>query len=133
IRAGETVYHAKHSNFAGIKPKGADIDFAQVIRDKKKLVQTLQQQKYLDVVSDFRGLKMITGWAQFKDNKTIIVNNEEKYTALKFIIATGAATNIPNIEGLSEVGYFTNISLFDLEEKPESITIMGAGYIGLEI
>src|SRR5690606_34361322 len=105
----------------------------QVIRDKKKLVQTLQQQKYLDVVSDFRGLKMITGWAQFKDNKTIIVNNEEKYTALKFIIATGAATNIPNIEGLSEVGYFTNISLFDLEEKPESITIMGAGYIGLEI
>ena len=32
-----------------------------------------------------------------------------------------------------EVGYLTNITLFDLEEKPESLTIMGAGYIGLEI
>ena len=28
IRAGETAYHATHSNFAGIKPKGVDIDFA---------------------------------------------------------------------------------------------------------
>ena len=133
IRAGETAYHATHSNFAGIKPKGVDIDFAQVIKDKKKLVATLQEKKYMDVVSDFENLKMIAGWAEFKDNKTIVVNGKTEYTSLKFIIATGATTNIPNIEGLNEIGYLTNVSLFDLEEKPESITIMGAGYIGLEI
>ena len=133
IRAGETAYHATHSNFEGIKPKGVDIDFAQVIKDKKKLVATLQEKKYMDVVSDFENLKMITGWAEFKDNKTIVVDGKTEYTSLKFIIATGATTNIPNIEGLNEIGYLTNVSLFDLEEKPESITIMGAGYIGLEI
>src|SRR5680860_267659 len=27
IRAAETVYHATHSNFSGVKPRGADIDF----------------------------------------------------------------------------------------------------------
>ena len=54
IRAAETVYHTKHSNFKGIKPKGADIDFAQIIKDKKELVATLQQQKYMDVVSDLK-------------------------------------------------------------------------------
>ena len=133
IRAGESAYHATHSNFEGIKPKGVDIDFAQIIKDKKKLVATLQEKKYMDVVSDFENLKMITGWAEFKDNKTIVVDGKTEYTSLKFIIATGATTNIPNIEGLNEIGYLTNVSLFDLEEKPESITIMGAGYIGLEI
>ena len=133
IRAGETAYHATHSNFEGIKPKGVDIDFAQVIKDKKKLVATLQEKKYMDVVSDFENLKIIKGWAEFKDNKTIVVDGKTEYTSLKFIIATGATTNIPNIEGLNEIGYLTNVSLFDLEEKPESITIMGAGYIGLEI
>lgn len=133
IRAGETAYHVTHSNFTGIKPKGVEIDFAQVIRDKKKLVATLQEKKYLDVVSDFKHLKMMTGWAEFKDAKTIVVDKQAEYTALKFIIATGATINIPNIEGLNEIGYLTNVSLFDLEEKPESITIMGAGYIGLEI
>jgi len=133
IRAAETVYHATHSNFAGIKPKGVDIDFAQIIKEKKKLVATLQEKKYMDVVSDFQNLKLLNGWAEFKDNKTILVNKKDEYKALKIIIATGATTNIPNIEGLNEIDYLTNASLFDLEEKPESITIMGAGYIGLEI
>jgi mercuric reductase len=133
IRAAETAYHATHSNFKGVNPKGVDIDFTQIIKDKKELVATLQQQKYMDVVSDFKYLTMLKGWAEFVDKKTIIVNGKDKYTALKFIIVTGATTNIPSIEGLEDVGYLTNVSLFDLEEKPESITIMGAGYIGLEI
>lgn len=133
IRAAETVYHTTHSNFKGIKPKGADIDFAQIIKDKKALVARLQQQKYMDVVSDFKNLKMMNGWAKFLDKKTILVDGKDTYKAIKYIIATGATTNIPNIEGLNEVGYLTNVSLFNLEEKPESLTIMGAGYIGLEI
>ncbi len=133
IRAAEAAYHATHSNFASIKPKGVDIDFKQLIQDKKKLVATLQQKKYMDVVNDFQNLTMLEGWAEFVDEKTIVVNGEDKYTALKFIIATGATTNIPEIAGLDEVGYLTNVSLFDLEEQPESITVMGAGYIGLEI
>ncbi|HEX9512538.1 MAG TPA: mercury(II) reductase [Puia sp.] len=133
IRAAETAYHASHSNFAGIKPKGFDIDFAQVIRDKKQLVKTLQQKKYMDVVNDFENLQMLEGWAEFLDEKTILVNGKDEYTAIKFIIATGATTNVPDIEGLKEAGFLTNVSLFDLEEQPQSITIMGAGYIGLEI
>jgi mercuric reductase len=133
IRAAETVYHASHSNFKGVKPKGADIDFAQIIKDKKALVAALQQQKYMDVVSDFKNLTMLKGWAEFVDTKTILVDGKDKYTATNIVVATGATTNIPNIEGLNEVGYLTNVSLFDLEEKPESLTIMGAGYIGLEI
>lgn len=133
IRAAETAYHASHSNFAGIKPKGADIDFAQLIKDKKQLVKTLQQKKYMDVVSDFTNLQLLEGWAEFVDDKTILVNGKDKYSAIKFIIATGATTNVPDIEGLKDIGYLTNTSLFDLEEQPESITIMGAGYIGLEI
>ncbi|MFD2917213.1 mercury(II) reductase [Psychroserpens luteus] len=133
IRAAETAYQATHSNFKGIKPKGVEIDFTQVIKDKKTLVTTLQQHKYLDVVSDFKNLTMLKGWAEFVDNKTILVNGKDTYIATNIIIATGATTNIPNIEGLNKVGYLTNVSLFDLEEKPKSLTIMGAGYIGLEI
>ncbi|WP_445736744.1 mercury(II) reductase [Mariniflexile sp.] len=133
IRAAETVYHATHSNFKGIKPKGAAIDFAQVIKDKKTLVAALQQQKYMDVVSDFKNLTLLNGWAKFVGANTILVDEKDTYTATNILIATGATTNIPNIEGLEDVGFFTNVSLFDLEEKPESLTIMGAGYIGLEI
>lgn len=133
IRAAETAYHATHSRFEGIKPKGVEIDFGQVIRDKKKLVADLQQKKYMDVVGDFKHLTMLQGWAKFTDANTIQVDGKDQFKALKFLIATGANTLIPEIEGLNKIDYLTNATLFDLEEKPESITIMGAGYIGLEI
>ena len=133
VRAAETAYRASHSSFAGIKLKGAEIDFALVIKEKKQLVASLRQKKYLDVVEGFKHLRLMKGRAEFLDKETILVDGKEKYTASKFLIATGASTNIPEIEGLNTSGYLTNISLFDLEEKPESLTIMGAGYIGLEI
>lgn len=140
IREAEAVYHASHANFPGIQPRGANINFRQVIRNKKDLVKNMQQKKYMDVVSGFENLKMIEGWASFVDEKTILVNDKDKpastvgtFTADKFIIATGASANVPDIEGLNDVGYLTNTSLFDLEEQPPSITIMGAGYIGCEI
>ena len=132
IRAGDTAYHATHSNFEGIMPKGVDIDFAQIIKDKKKLVATLQEKKYMDVVSDFENLTMLKGWAEFKDNKTIVVDGKE-YKGLKFLIATGSTTSLPPIEGLKEVSYLTNVSLFDMENQPKSIIVLGGGYIALEI
>ncbi len=133
IRAGETAYHAKHSNFAGINPKGVNIDFAQVIKDKKTLVATLQEKKYMDVVRDFQNLSMVQGWAEFVNKNTILVDGKDKYTALKFLIATGATTHIPDIKGLKETNYLTNVTLFDLEEQPESLIVLGGGYIALEI
>ncbi len=133
IRAGETAYHATHSNFSGIKPKGVEIDFTQIIKDKKKLVATLKEKKYMDVVSDFQYLTLLKGWAEFKDKNTIIVDGKAEYKAKKFLIATGASSNIPDIKGLKNVDYLTNISLFDLETQPESMIILGGGYIALEI
>lgn len=133
IRAAERIYHASHSPFLGITFNPPSVDFKQIIQQKKDLVNIMRKKKYLDVVSDFKNLTIIEGRAQFLDEKTISVNDKEEYTADKFLIATGSTTNIPNIQGLKESGYLTNVTLFDLEEKPESLTILGAGYIGLEM
>lgn len=132
IRAAESVYHASKSPFKGIKMNLPEVDFGAVIRQKKELVQVMQQKKYLNVADGIEGLTILEGWAAFKDENTVLVDDKE-YTASKFLIATGATTNIPAIKGLEEVGYLTNVSLFDMEEKQESLTILGAGYIGLEI
>jgi len=133
IRAAEQIHRASHSSFRGIKPCNPEIDFKTIIQQKKELVYVMQKKKYTDVVSDFETLKIIEGKAKFLNAKTISVNGKEEFTSDKFLIATGATTNIQHIEGLEQVGYLTNVTLFDLEEKPESLTIMGAGYIGLEI
>jgi len=133
IRAAESIHRASHSPFQGIKTNKPEWDYKKIIRQKKELVAVMQQKKYLDVVKDFETLRIVEGRAEFTDEKTILVNGKDEYTALKFIIATGSTTSVPPVKGLHEMGYLTNETLFDLEQLPESLTIIGGGYIGLEI
>lgn len=132
IRAAEQVHRAAHSPFRGIAGAMPVLDYQTIIRQKKELVSELQQKKYGDIAKRLEFVKVLKGWATFLDPKTVQVG-EQNYTAIKFLIATGATTNIPDIEGLEEVGYLTNESLFEQEVQPQSLTIFGAGYIALEI
>ena len=48
------------------------------------------------------------------------------------ILATGARAAILYVPGLAETGYITNIEAVRLPELPRSLTVLGAGIIGLE-
>lgn len=132
IRAGESIYKASNSAFRGVNPSKPAINFKEIIQQKKELVADMQQRKYKDLLGGLPYVKIVEGMAKFIGEKTIEVD-QVQYEASKIIIATGASTAIPIIDGLDSVPYLTNISLFELEEQPESLTILGAGYIGLEI
>lgn len=132
IRAAESVHRASHSSFRGITTAKPQIDFQQVIQQKRELVADMQQRKYVDLLQGLPYVKVVDGFAKFVGDRTIEVDGEQ-YEGLKVIIATGASTFIPPIEGLDAVPYLTNISLFELEELPRCLVILGAGYIALEI
>ena len=57
---------------------------------------------------------------------------KQKITAERIVIASGARPFIPPIKGLEETGYLTSATLFDLETPPESLIIVGGGYIAVE-
>ena len=57
---------------------------------------------------------------------------KETISAPRIVIASGARAQVPPIPGLDSVKYHTYRTIFDLEEKPESIVILGGGYIGCE-
>lgn len=131
IRAAETVHRASATSFKGIEVNGRVTDYKAVIQQKRDLVEELRQAKYVDVVSDFEQVRIISGRARFVDDRTIEVNGEE-ITGDRVLIATGTRPFIPPIPGLSESGYLTNDTLFELEEQPESLLVLGGRYIALE-
>ncbi|HPE51166.1 MAG TPA: FAD-dependent oxidoreductase, partial [Methanothrix soehngenii] len=47
-------------------------------------------------------------------------------------IASGSRSRVPPIPGLEESGYIDNVSLLNLREPPQSLIIIGGGYIGCE-
>ncbi|WDT82933.1 MAG: FAD-dependent oxidoreductase (plasmid) [Candidatus Manganitrophus sp.] len=58
--------------------------------------------------------------------------NGERVAGRKFIIATGAKPAIPPIEGIEAVDVLTSATALELESPPESMVILGGGYVGLE-
>lgn len=70
------------------------------------------------------------GYASFVDNHTIAVNGHQ-YQADHIIIATGQTPNILNIPGKEYL--HTSYDLLSLKELPQRITIIGAGFVGLEL
>ena len=76
------------------------------------------------------GVDYIEGYARFVDKNTVEVNGEQ-IRAKHIVIATGSYAFVPNIPG-SELGG-TSDDVFAWEELPESVSIIGAGYIAVEL
>jgi pyruvate/2-oxoglutarate dehydrogenase complex dihydrolipoamide dehydrogenase (E3) component len=79
------------------------------------------------------GVNVFRGEGRFVSPHEVEVNGQ-KLRAKNFVIATGSRAAIPNIEGIEDVPYFTNETIFDgLKEKPESMIVLGGGPIGCEL
>ena len=131
IRTAEQFHNANHPNFSGIKPGDNKIDFKEVVRQKTELVEELKQHKYIDVLKDDSNVTILKSYGRFLDKNTIEANGK-KYFAEKILIATGSTTFIPDLSGLKETGYLTNETLYELEELPEHLCVIGGRYIALE-
>ena len=63
----------------------------------------------------------------------VLEAGSQRVKARRFVIATGSTAATPPIEGLSETPYLTNENIFELNELPEHLIVIGGGPIGIEI
>jgi pyruvate/2-oxoglutarate dehydrogenase complex dihydrolipoamide dehydrogenase (E3) component len=78
------------------------------------------------------GIDVFLGAARFLDPHTLIAG-ETRLTARHFLIATGAHPFIPPIPGVDGVDYLTYESVWDLEDLPRHLLVVGAGPVGCEM
>ena len=76
-----------------------------------------------------KGIDLIYGKAEFSDRQTVRVKDRE-ITADKILIAVGGHPIKPDIPG-KELA-ITSRQMFQLEEIPQKLAIIGGGYIGVE-
>nr|WP_285853330.1 mercury(II) reductase [Sporosarcina luteola] len=131
LRAGEINHIAKNNPFVGLHTSAGNVDLTPLIKQKNDLVTDLRNSKYVDLIDDY-GFKLIKGEAKFVDEKTVEVNGIQ-LSAKRFLIATGASPAVPKIPGIEEVDYLTSTSLLELKQVPKRLTVIGSGYIGMEL
>ena len=132
VHAGEVIHQAKHHGIPGIEIEVKSVDLKKIIEHELGMVEMFRNEKYQKVLKNLEQVTFMEGSAFFSGEKEITVGTE-KYTAEKFVIATGSTANVPPIEGIHEVGYVTHIGALALKEQPKEMLVIGAGPVGLEL
>jgi mercuric reductase len=131
IRAAEAHFQPSHHRFNGIKGQSSIASFKEVIEQKRELVSTLRSEKYVGPLQQLTDCRYIEGHAKLLNANEVQVNGEV-IRADRIIIASGSRPAIPQIPGLSQCKFFTNENIFEVEELPKSMIVIGGGYIALE-
>lgn len=109
--------------------------YAESIENKNTLIGALRGKNY-EMLASKENITVYDGTGSFVSKNVVNVENNGENVQIegeKIFINTGAATIIPNIKGLKESNYvYTSASIMELKELPKKLTIIGAGYIGLE-
>jgi len=79
-----------------------------------------------------KGIDVFRGEAAIADRETVTVAGEDLRTQ-RIVIATGSEPSIPNIDGLSENGFWTTREATTAAELPASLAIIGGGPVGVEL
>jgi len=72
------------------------------------------------------------GRARFVEPRTLDVGGAEPITADRIVIAAGSRPMVPDLPGLSSVEFHTSDTVMRLAELPDSMIIIGGGYVSAE-
>ena len=127
------VYHLMKQAPAFGLPEVAlpPVDFRKVAQRIQSVISAIQHH---DSEERFCGLgaKVMFGEAMFTDAHSIDLEGR-RVSAKNWVVATGSSPAIPPIKGLRDISFLTNRDLFSLNHLPASMTILGAGPIGIEM
>jgi len=132
IRAAEALHGARAAGrFPGLSGEAKVDDWRRLIGAKNDLVSTLRQKKYADLLPAYNNIAYLEGAARLNGTGVIVDGNA--VDAGRIIVATGGRPAVPPIPGIDRVNYLTSTTLLELEKLPESLIVIGGGYIGAEL
>ena len=136
IHAARQVHDIQQASDVGIQAEGVNVDFAKVMASVHQGIEDIEPH---DSVERYTGLGVhcMQGTATIIDPWTVEVTNasgeKEVRTARNLIIAAGARPRVLDIPGLEDVPFFTSDTLWQIQQQPKKLVVMGAGPIGCEL
>ena len=109
--------------------------YKEAVTAKKELIAKLNKANY-DKVAGVPNVKIIDGIASFMNADVVEVKTDSEVVQIqaeRIFINTGLVPVVPKIQGLNlSERIHTSETIMDMEAFPESLAIVGSGYIGLE-
>lgn len=131
LAAAKIAHTSEVSSDFGVIFSKPEIDFKKVMAHVQGVIDSIAPH---DSVARFEslGVNVIQEKAIF-ESSSIVRAGDTRIKAKRIIIATGSRAFVPPIQGLGKVPYLTNETVFEQQEKPEHLVIIGGGPIGMEM
>jgi pyruvate/2-oxoglutarate dehydrogenase complex dihydrolipoamide dehydrogenase (E3) component len=131
IASAKAAFGQAHGAVFGVADVTPDVDYAAA---KEHVADVIAQIAPVDSQARFEGLgvKVIREFGRFISPAEVQAG-DTVIAARRIVIATGSRPFVPPIDGLEDVTYYTNETIFDLRDRPEHLLIMGGGPIGMEM
>ncbi len=129
IYPADRIVEIEESGRLGIRAEVTNVDFTAIMRRVRR--SRRESQSHLREGIKQAPIDFYEGEAHFIADYTLEVNGQ-KLKGDKIFIAAGSRPFIPPVKGLQDIDYLTNESVLELKERPESLIIIGGGYIAVE-
>ncbi|MBI4547414.1 MAG: NAD(P)/FAD-dependent oxidoreductase [Ignavibacteriae bacterium] len=137
LKAAKVAHTIKTADRYGLKASQPCIDFASVMRHVHSTQKHVFNEADAPPIYEKMGIKVITARARFlTPHSAELTHNDGNISVISsryFVIATGSSPIVPPIEGLSEVDFLTNETIFSLSKLPKKLVVVGGGPIGIEM
>jgi len=132
IAAADAAHEARHAGVFGIEVPSVDVDGKAVMK-RVKAERDRFVSFVVDDINGFDARHMVRGHASFEDPHTLLVDSHLRILAKRIVIATGSRPLIPDMALGAQDRLLVNDDLFELDDIPKSVVVLGAGVIGLEL
>jgi pyruvate/2-oxoglutarate dehydrogenase complex dihydrolipoamide dehydrogenase (E3) component len=131
LTAAHKAHGVREAARWGVEAELKRVDFARV---RETIAEAIAAIEPNDSQERFEGLgvTVVRERARFAGPRTL-ESDTVSVTAKRILIASGTRARIPGIEGLKDLPYLTNETIWSLETLPEHLIILGAGPIGTEL
>lgn len=130
IHTADRILEIREAVKLGIRAEIAGLDFGAVMERMRSAVRS-GREGVREAIEGTENIDFYNRQGHFIDERTIEIG-EETIRGKKIFVASGSRPLIPPVKGLETIPHLTNESVLDLGERPESMIIMGGGYIGVE-
>jgi dihydrolipoamide dehydrogenase len=133
IAAGEAAHAASHT-----APFGVHVD-GSIRVNGREVMQRVKSERdrlvgfVLDSVDTIPAHEKLTGYARFIDDGLLQVGDHTRVRARSIVIATGSSPAIPQKYRALGDRAIINDDVFEWNDLPRKIAVIGAGVIGLEL
>ncbi len=114
----------------GVGTGAVSVDMAKVKARKDKIVHD-DRHGVESWLQNMDGCTLLRGHARFTGPKTLSVDGRI-IEADKIFLNVGGRAVVPDIPGLADIDYLTNVGILELDSVPEHLVIIGGSYIALE-